>query len=79
MPASMLYIKPENGRVVAIKVYTPLRWCTDITGIRFVYNTGIKSIWSFNYNTASLSFFLNSEEYLVNIRVYKINSLVYHL
>jgi hypothetical protein len=78
-PASMLCIKPENGRVVVIKVYAPLGWCTGITGIGFVYDTGIESMWGSDYDAASLSFFLGREEHLVNVRVYKINSLVCHL
>src|ERR1700710_118273 len=78
-PASTLSIRPENGHLVGIKVYAPLGPCTGITGIRFVYNTGIESMWGSDYDTASLSFFLHDLEHLVNIRVYKTGSLVCHL
>jgi len=78
-PASTLYIKPENGRVVAIKIYAPLGLNTGITGIRFVYDTGIESMWGSDYDAASLSFFLDGREHIVNVKVYKVDSLVCHL
>ncbi|TGO35276.1 hypothetical protein BHYA_0164g00200 [Botrytis hyacinthi] len=78
-PASALHIKPENGTLIAIKVYSPLGFCAGIRGIEFIYNTGIRSTWGSDYDTASLSFFLHDSESLVKIKVYKINSVVYHL
>ncbi len=80
-PASTLCIEPENGHVVAIQVYAPLGYYTGITGIRFVYDTGMESMWGSDYDAASLSFFLDSDcvEHLVKVRVYKIDSLVCHL
>ncbi|KAF7955725.1 hypothetical protein EAE96_004649 [Botrytis aclada] len=77
--ASALYIKPENGNLVAVKVYSPLGFCAGIRGIEFIYNTGMRSTWGSDYDTASLSFFLHDSEHLVKIKVYKINSVVYHL
>lgn len=78
-PASTLYIKPENGNLIAIKVYSPLGFCAGIRGIEFIYDTGIRSTWGSDYDTASLSFFLCDTEHVVRIKVYKINSVVYHL
>ncbi len=80
-PASTLCMKPENGRVVAIQVYTPLGYYAGITGIRFVYDTGMESMWGSDYDAASLSFFLDSDcvEYIIKVRVYKIDALVCHL
>ncbi|KAM0311465.1 hypothetical protein ACHAO8_007169 [Botrytis cinerea] len=78
-PASTLYIKPENGSLIAIKVYSPLGFCAGIRGIEFIYDTGIRSTWGSDYDTASLSFFLCDTEHVVRIKVYKINSVVYHL
>ncbi|KAF7853295.1 uncharacterized protein EAF02_011949 [Botrytis sinoallii] len=56
-----------------------LRFCAGIRGIEFIYNTGIRSTWGSDYDTASLSFFLQEFEYLGRIMVYNINSVVYHL
>ncbi|KAF7921795.1 hypothetical protein EAE99_007558 [Botrytis elliptica] len=68
-PASTLYIKPETGNLL----------CTGITGIDFICNTCIRRTCGSDYATASLSFFLQEFEYLGRIKVYKINSVVYHL
>ncbi|TEY48015.1 hypothetical protein BOTCAL_0299g00100 [Botryotinia calthae] len=79
VPASTLYIKPENGNLIAIKVYSPLGRYPGIRGIEVIYDTGIRSTWGSDYDTASLSFFLRDSEHLVRIKVYEINSVVYHL
>ncbi|TGO83879.1 hypothetical protein BPOR_0580g00080 [Botrytis porri] len=70
-PASALYIKPENGNLAAIKVYSPLGFCAGIRGIR--------STWCSDYDTASLSVFLRDSEHLVIVKFYKVISVVYHL
>jgi len=77
--ASTLYIKLENGCVVAIKVYAFLGLYVGITGIWFIYDIGIESMWGFDYDAASLLFFFDGGEHIVNVKIYKIDSLVCHL
>ncbi len=43
-PASTHLINPKNGRLLAIKIYSPLGYCAGITGIGFVYDRGAESI-----------------------------------
>jgi len=78
-PASTLHIELENGQLIAIGVYALLRQLAGITGIRFVYDEGIESMWGSDYNAASLVFFLDRAERLVKVTGYKIGSLVCHL
>ena len=78
-PASTHYIDSEHGRLVSIKVYSPLGFCAGITGIGFVYDTGFESLWGASDNAASLVFFLNEAEHLVGITICKIESKVCHL
>jgi hypothetical protein len=78
-PASTHYIDPQNGRLAAIKVYSPLGYCAGITGIGFVYDTGVERTWGSVDNAASLVFFLDGVEQLSRVKVYKENSLAYHL
>ncbi|KAF4637822.1 hypothetical protein G7Y89_g243 [Cudoniella acicularis] len=79
-PASTICIKPENGLLIAIKVYSPLGYCAGITSIQFIYDTGLESTWgSVDEDAASLTFFLDGAEQVVKVTVYKIDSLVCHL
>lgn len=78
-PASTLCMKPENGHLVAIQVYAPLRFFAGITGIRFIYNTSVESLWGSDDDTASVSFFLRENEHIVGVKVYKIGSKILHL
>ena len=78
-PASTLYITPENGSLVAIKIYAQLGYNAGIMGIRFLYDTGKETLWGSEYDAASLAFFLQEGEYLIKVRVYKTSSLVSNL
>ena len=77
--ALTLYVRPKNGSLVAIKIYVQLGYCTGIIGIRFVYNTGIETLWNSEYSAACLMFFLQKSEYLIKVRIYKTSSLVCNL
>jgi len=78
-PASTLYLKPKNGSLVAIKIYAQLGYCAGVMGIRFVYDTGIETLWGSEHDAACLTFFLQEGEYLIKVRVYKTGSLVCNL
>ncbi|ESZ99101.1 hypothetical protein SBOR_0511 [Sclerotinia borealis F-4128] len=56
-PASFHCIGQEKGILIAIKVYSPLGHSAGITGIGFVYDTGIETIWGYIHDSASLVFF----------------------
>ncbi|KAF8847836.1 hypothetical protein BDZ45DRAFT_811261 [Acephala macrosclerotiorum] len=78
-PASSIYIDPQNGRLVAIAVFSSLGRRAGITGIKLIYDTGMDQSWGSADDAASLAFFLGHTERLVRIRSYKMGSLVCHL
>jgi len=76
-PASVFLVDPGKGRLVAIVVFSTLGSYAGISGVRFVYSTGLDDMWgSSNDNAVSLGFFLSKEEYLIKVTVYKTGSLV---
>ena len=75
-PASIHHLYPGKRSLTAIKVYSPPRYGTGITGVGFIDNAGVENIWGSKYDAASLVFFLDSAEQVVKIRVYKIDTLV---
>ncbi|KAH8807076.1 hypothetical protein F5884DRAFT_788462 [Xylogone sp. PMI_703] len=76
VPASTLCMRPS---LTAIHVYSPLGTNSGITGIQLVHYAGSKQTWGSTYDAASMSFFVNKKEKIVQITVYKIGSLVCHL
>ncbi|CAD6443495.1 cc809fd8-7ac7-4113-8ffe-9b05e6c1daf7 [Sclerotinia trifoliorum] len=77
--ASTHFIDQGKRILVAIKVYSPLGCSAGITGIGFVYDTGTETVWGSTHDAASLAFFLDVQERLIKITVYKVDSLVCQL
>ncbi|KAF4637138.1 hypothetical protein G7Y89_g928 [Cudoniella acicularis] len=78
-PASFISIEPENGRLIAITVYSPIGRGAGVTGIRFIYDTGLESMWGSADDAASLAFFLDRSERLIGVSIYKVGTVVCHL
>jgi len=78
-PASTHSHDSRNGRLAAIKVYSPLGWRAGITGVVFAYDTGVESVWRSVDDAASLAFFIGEKEQLVKVIVYRYGSLVCHM
>lgn len=78
-PASTHSLNLDYGRLIGIKVYGPLGYCAGITGIGFVYDTDVESVWGDVHDASSLIFFLDTTERLVAVTIYKIGSSVHHL
>ncbi len=77
--ASFISIEPEDGRLIAITVYSPMGRCASVTGIRSIYDTRLEAIWGSTNNAASLTFFLDGAERLIEISAYKVGTAVCHL
>jgi hypothetical protein len=75
-PALTLLIEPKKGNVIAIKVYSALGRCAGISGIGFVYDTGVESTLGSTYNIASLVFFIDKAEHLVQITVFTLQGRI---
>jgi hypothetical protein len=78
-PTSTIRIAPTNGHLIAIRVYSQLGARAGINAIQFVYDTGLEPLWGCADDAASLSFFLDKEERLIEATIYKVGSVVYHI
>jgi hypothetical protein len=78
-PASTVCIEPAKGQLIAIKVHSPLGPGAGISGIQFVYGSGLTTGCGTADDTATLAFFLDEAEQLTQVTVYKIGSFVHHL
>lgn len=79
MPASTLNIDSTRGCLTGIKVYSQLGVHAGISGIQFIYDSGLGILWGCADDAASLAFFLVEAERLEKIITYKIYSTVYHI
>jgi hypothetical protein len=79
VPASSLHIDPANGCLVAIKVYSKLGPCAGINAIQFLYDTGREQLWGCADDAASLTFFFDETERIIEVNVYKTGSIVCHV
>jgi hypothetical protein len=78
-PLSAMRIEPTDGCLIAIRVYSQLGSRAGINAIQFVYDTGLEPLWGCADDAASLSFFLDKHERVIEVTVYKTESVVYHV
>ena len=78
-PLSTMRIEPKNGDLTVIRVYSQLGIRAGINAIQFIYDTGFAPLWGCADDAASLSFFLDKEERILEVTVYKIGSVVCHV
>ena len=76
---STIQIEPASGDLTAIRVYSQLGIHAGINAIQFVYDSGHEPLWGCADDTASLSFFLDKEERIIEVTVYEIGSVVRHV
>ena len=78
-PASTLCIEASRGHLMGIRVYCQAGSRASINGIQFVYDSGPAAIWGCSDDAVSLALFLDKEEHIVEVTVFKVGSVVYHV